>query len=636
MGGGVRQDGILLVNDTGGGGIPVEITAPIGPNVAADSVSVTLATDEGSIPVEFDPITINATGTIDSIGDTVPATDTGIFRGCSSATVYVTGVFSTLICEYEFSNNGTVWRVAFSRKYLVGATGVFDRNTAFLTSNNDIIEVLIPPGCTFRVRCTGLASGSADFTIHAVPGQYAATQLLDNNGSTIKTIANAPANSDIGLVVRQVGIPLSAVLADNTSNPTLTAIQVYPMVFDGATWDRLRGNSTDGLQVDLGANNDVRITDGTDVAQVHSSADTININDKGLLTQSVIQLKNNDGTVSPWEGNNNYATFASGLFPWIKAMRSFHEMAEATLDGLAQSQSMDVRERSLEAVVFYIRNSNLIGTLKFLTTPGDASNPAQVYNVRTAAWELGEIVDPTLDTLYLIPAAGFRTIQLVVTAYTSGSLLAQVAGGPGVNAIYANVSGSIVGIDGVITGDSFAGTETLFPMGGVSASATWVPGVILTSVPASNTSGLVVRQVGLPAAAALADNTANPTLTQISVFPHVFDGTNWDLLRGTSADGLLVNPNKASSSAQTTVNDNAASVTILAANSARRGATIINDSTATLYLRLSSSSATTTNYTVQIVTNAYYEVPFQYTGEITGIWASDPNTGAARVTELTA
>jgi hypothetical protein len=86
---------------------------------------------------------------------------------------------------------------------------------------------------------------------------------------------------------------------------------------------------------------------------------------------------------------------------------------------------------------------------------------------------------------------------------------------------------------------------------------------------------------------------------------------------------------------QSSVADSASSVTILASNVARVGASVTNDSTATLYLRLSASAASTTDYTVQLVTGAYYEVPSRYSGAITGIWASDPNTGAARVTEVT-
>jgi hypothetical protein len=92
---------------------------------------------------------------------------------------------------------------------------------------------------------------------------------------------------------------------------------------------------------------------------------------------------------------------------------------------------------------------------------------------------------------------------------------------------------------------------------------------------------------------------------------------------------------KSTTATTSQVADNAASVTILASNASRLGATILNDSSAALYLRLGSSAATTTNYTVRITQYGYYEVPFRYTGAITGIWASDPGDGAARVTELT-
>lgn len=84
----------------------------------------------------------------------------------------------------------------------------------------------------------------------------------------------------------------------------------------------------------------------------------------------------------------------------------------------------------------------------------------------------------------------------------------------------------------------------------------------------------------------------------------------------------------------TQVNDSASSVTILASNASRLGASIANDSTATLYLKMG-TTASLTDYTVPVVTGAYYEVPFNYTGRIDGIWATDPNTGAARVTEFT-
>lgn len=45
----------------------------------------------------------------------------------------------------------------------------------------------------------------------------------------------------------------------------------------------------------------------------------------------------------------------------------------------------------------------------------------------------------------------------------------------------------------------------------------------------------------LPAAAALGDDTANPTAPAVGSFGHVWDGATWDRMPGTSADGVTVN-----------------------------------------------------------------------------------------------
>lgn len=92
---------------------------------------------------------------------------------------------------------------------------------------------------------------------------------------------------------------------------------------------------------------------------------------------------------------------------------------------------------------------------------------------------------------------------------------------------------------------------------------------------------------------------------------------------------------KPATGTNSSVADNAASTTILASNTARIGATVYNDSSATLYLLLGSTAASTTNYTCRVASMGYYEVPFGYTGQLTGIWATDPGDGAARVTEIT-
>jgi hypothetical protein len=86
---------------------------------------------------------------------------------------------------------------------------------------------------------------------------------------------------------------------------------------------------------------------------------------------------------------------------------------------------------------------------------------------------------------------------------------------------------------------------------------------------------------------------------------------------------------------QTVTNSNvagsASSVLLLAHNGGRKGASIFNDSTAVLYVKLG-TTASTTDYQAQLQPLQYYEVPFNYVGIIHGIWASA--TGNARVSEF--
>jgi hypothetical protein len=85
----------------------------------------------------------------------------------------------------------------------------------------------------------------------------------------------------------------------------------------------------------------------------------------------------------------------------------------------------------------------------------------------------------------------------------------------------------------------------------------------------------------------------------------------------------------------TSVNSGAASVTILAANASRRGARIYNNDANALSLDLSGGTAViATRMHVLIATNTGYDIPAEYTGLITGIWAAD-GSGVAMVVEFT-
>ena len=73
-------------------------------------------------------------------------------------------------------------------------------------------------------------------------------------------------------------------------------------------------------------------------------------------------------------------------------------------------------------------------------------------------------------------------------------------------------------------------------------------------------------------------------------------------------------------------------VTLLTANSTRLGATVFNDSSAILYIKMG-VTATLTDFTIKLFPQSYWEVPFGWTGEIDGFWAHA--NGAARIGELT-
>jgi hypothetical protein len=104
--------------------------------------------------------------------------------------------------------------------------------------------------------------------------------------------------------------------------------------------------------------------------------------------------------------------------------------------------------------------------------------------------------------------------------------------------------------------------------------------------------------------------------------------------RITSIDSTVTTSTPASATGTlANVAGSTSSVTLIASNTARLGATIFNDSTSILYVKFG-STASATSFTVRMVSNAYYEVPYNYNGIITGIWVSA--TGNARVTELTA
>ena len=219
------------------------------------------------------------------------------------------------------------------------------------------------------------------------------------------------------------------------------------------------------------------------------------------------------------------------------------------------------------------------GTLEFRASTGATDT---FYVMRVANVATGETVTTTTaNGTFAFISSGLYQIQIYATAWTSGT--ATVLMGKGFGTGSNNTSPTIT-----------------------SAGAARVDGSAVTQ-PVSIAATVAVTQSGTW--------TVQPGNTQ--------NTTPW-----------LVKEGRAVTATRTQVADSAVDVEILASNTNRLGATIYNDATALLYLALGTVAATSTNYTARVYSSGYYEVPANYTGAIRGIWASDLNDGAARVTEL--
>lgn len=93
-------------------------------------------------------------------------------------------------------------------------------------------------------------------------------------------------------------------------------------------------------------------------------------------------------------------------------------------------------------------------------------------------------------------------------------------------------------------------------------------------------------------------------------------------------------PCPAAGAAVSSVNDTAASTTLLTANAERLGVIIYNDSPQDLRIKYG-ATASATSFSYLIPAYGTWEMPNPiYVGIIDGLWAADAS-GAARITELT-
>ena len=101
-------------------------------------------------------------------------------------------------------------------------------------------------------------------------------------------------------------------------------------------------------------------------------------------------------------------------------------------------------------------------------------------------------------------------------------------------------------------------------------------------------------------------------------------------LQADVADGIRL-PNATTGGTGSTDFTSTSYGTIATASTGRLGCTIFNSGPGNLHVMLGTATASTTAFSVKLSSGDYYEVPFNYTGLIGGIFAT---AGTAEVTEL--
>ena len=101
-------------------------------------------------------------------------------------------------------------------------------------------------------------------------------------------------------------------------------------------------------------------------------------------------------------------------------------------------------------------------------------------------------------------------------------------------------------------------------------------------------------------------------------------------LQADVADGVRI-PNATTGGTGPTDFTSTSYGTIATASTGRLGCTIFNSGPGNLHVILGTATASTTAFTVRLSAGDYYEVPFNYTGLIGGIFAT---AGTAEVTQL--
>jgi len=196
---------------------------------------------------------------------------------------------------------------------------------------------------------------------------------IDPTGTTTQPISGTvTANAGSGTFTVDSELPAAATLGDAASNPTTPTVGAANLLFNGTTWDRVRGDTTNGIDVDV-----TRVQGSVTVTQATASnlnvtvgaalpAGTNNIGDVDVLTQPARdRLTDNIGVALQTDVLLNDTTALTPAFSAIGTATS----GDNTIVALTSGKKIRILSMCLIAagtVNVYLKDSvtgnNIIGT----------------------------------------------------------------------------------------------------------------------------------------------------------------------------------------------------------------------------------------------------------------------------------
>jgi len=318
------------------------------------------------------------------------------------------------------------------------------------------------------------------------------SRTLDGNGNKITSTVVGPARGlDVNVIAGGGSSGTPYLDADAIVNQTTTAIHGHGYMYNGVTWDRIRGDTTNGMWVNCktGCSAGTLIT----VADAGNST-LVTLAGGGNFTGAAFDLTN----YASWSVSvfSDKASSASGFtIEWSEDNVNWGA-ADVTTYVSAQTNMASFGRKARYVRINY-------------TNSGVAQVTFRVYAwahpfVRQTRKFVGNALEDT------------DTAQIVISSLQGHT----TAGGGAWVPVKVNPSGAL-------TADVTQSTS---------------PWVVSGTIATSNAFLLDATFTGRFAAAYVdADAVANQTTTAVHGQSYFYNGVTWDRMRGTVADGLLVN-----------------------------------------------------------------------------------------------